>query len=448
MTKCLTLPFILRVNLQVKTKSIILLGHRLLPILLSIGLAWGQTLHFNNNNETNKIETGEIFYETYGVLEQSLLCDDGEIDLGWGDCNDIEGNTTTPNGCMPSGCFSVEETNELSFSYINLGEFPSNIGELTNLQHIHISDCGIHGLLPTSIENLTNLVSIQVYDNDHDLPDSLGLDSQLSGSIPSEIANLDSLRYIRFDNNNLTGDIPSEIGELENLIYLILSGNQLMGDIPSSIMSSSTLVSLALNDNQFSGHIPIEIVDLVNLQTVNLSHNLLTGTIPSGISGISPLYYLDLSHNQLMGNIDEQFCEIYFVDFSDNSFCAPYPICLSEEELGSQDTTGCSSVSSLIDNRWTDTPNQFKLNQNYPNPFNPSTFLSYYLPQDGFVNITVYDIIGRRVKIVVNYSQSSGYKLVEWNGTNNEGQSVAAGVYLYSIEAGKFRQSKKMILLK
>ena len=52
------------------------------------------------------------------------------------------------------------------------------------------------------------------------------------------------------------------------------------------------------------------------------------------------------------------------------------------------------------------------------------------------------------MKTVVNYSQSSGYKLVEWNGTNNEGQSVAAGVYLYSIEAGKFRQSKKMILLK
>ena len=418
-----------------------------LSLLLFIELTWGQPLDLNINNKTIQIETGEILYANYEISEQSLICDDGEIDLGWGNCNDFEGTDTTPNGCMPSGCFSVEETIQLSFSYINLGEFPSNISELSNLQSIHISDCGIHGSLPTSIENLANLVSIQVYDNDHDLPDSLGLDSQLSGSIPSEIASIDSLRYIRFDNNNLTGEVPTEIGELENLIYLILSGNQLTGEIPLSIMSSSTLASLAINDNQFSGEIPIEMVGLVNLQTIDLSHNLLTGTVPSGISELSSLYYVNLSHNQLMGNIEEQFCEIYLADFSDNNFCAPYPVCFSEEELGYQDTTDCSSESLLIDDQWTGTLNQFRLNQNHPNPFNPSTLLSYYLPQDGFVNITVYDILGRKVKTMVNYNQSSGYKSLEWNATNNQGQAVSAGVYLYSIEVGDFRRTKKMILL-
>ena len=416
-----------------------------------MGLGWGLTLGSKNNIKTIKIETSEkseTFFSTHEVVKQSLLCDDGEIDLGWGNCNDLEGNTTPPNGCMPSGCFSVEETNELNFSYINLGEFPSNIGELTNLQYIHISDCGVHGSLPSSIENLANLISIQIYDNDHDLPDSLGLDSQLSGSIPSEIANIDSLRYIRFDNNNLTGNIPDEFGELENLRSLILSGNQLIGEIPLNIMSSSTLVSLSLNGNQISGEIPIEIENLVNLETIDLSHNLLTGIIPLGISYIPSLYYVNLSHNQLMGNIDEQFCEFYLVNFSDNSFCAPYPICFSEEELGDQDTTGCSLASNLIDNRWNDTPKQFKLNQNYPNPFNPITTLQYDLAKDSYVSLIIYDMLGNVVNNLVNKNQNSGSKTVQWDATNNQGESVSAGVYLYKIQAGEFSQTRRIILLK
>ena len=93
-------------------------------------------------------------------------------------------------------------------------------------------------------------------------------------------------------------------------------------------------------------------------------------------------------------------------------------------------------------------PDKFKLNQNYPNPFNPVTGLSYDLMEDGLVNITVYDMLGNVVNNLVNTKQSSGYKSVQWNATNNQGQSVSAGVYLYSIETKDFRQTKKMILLK
>jgi len=85
---------------------------------------------------------------------------------------------------------------------------------------------------------------------------------------------------------------------------------------------------------------------------------------------------------------------------------------------------------------------------NYPNPFNPITTLRYDLSKDELVTITVYDILGNVVNNLVNAKQSSGYKSVQWNATNNKGQSVSAGVYLYSIEAGEFRQTKKMILLK
>ena len=93
-------------------------------------------------------------------------------------------------------------------------------------------------------------------------------------------------------------------------------------------------------------------------------------------------------------------------------------------------------------------PSLFILNQNYPNPFNPLTSLSYDLLQDSHVSIIIYDMLGNIINQLVNEIQSSGYKSVQWNATNNQGQPVSAGVYLYSIEAGGFRQTKKMILLK
>jgi hypothetical protein len=93
-------------------------------------------------------------------------------------------------------------------------------------------------------------------------------------------------------------------------------------------------------------------------------------------------------------------------------------------------------------------PDVYALHQNYPNPFNPTTILRYDLPEDTQVRITIYDIMGREVRTLFNNQQNAGYKSVIWNATNNRGQPISAGVYLYTIEAGGFRQTKKMILLK
>ena len=93
-------------------------------------------------------------------------------------------------------------------------------------------------------------------------------------------------------------------------------------------------------------------------------------------------------------------------------------------------------------------PKEFVLHQNYPNPFNPVTSLKYDLPKDGLVNITIYDMIGRVVKTLVNGSQTAGFKSVQWNATNDRNEPVSAGLYLYTIQAGEFRQTKKMMLLK
>jgi len=88
------------------------------------------------------------------------------------------------------------------------------------------------------------------------------------------------------------------------------------------------------------------------------------------------------------------------------------------------------------------------IHQNYPNPFNPVTTLRYDLPEDALVNITIYDMMGRQVSKLVSSQQSAGYKSVQWNATNDAGSLVSAGLYLYMIQAGDFKQTKKMILLK
>ena len=93
-------------------------------------------------------------------------------------------------------------------------------------------------------------------------------------------------------------------------------------------------------------------------------------------------------------------------------------------------------------------PETFALHQNYPNPFNPITSIRYDLPQDGLVNITIYDMMGRIVKTLVNSSQTAGYKSIVWDTVDDRGHLASAGLYIYSITAGNYRANKKMILLK
>jgi hypothetical protein len=93
-------------------------------------------------------------------------------------------------------------------------------------------------------------------------------------------------------------------------------------------------------------------------------------------------------------------------------------------------------------------PSSFALHQNFPNPFNPITTLRYDLPEDNFVILTVYDMLGREITQLVNTNQQAGFKSVQWNAIDSMGRPVSAGVYLYQIQAGEFVQTKKMVLLK
>ena len=88
-------------------------------------------------------------------------------------------------------------------------------------------------------------------------------------------------------------------------------------------------------------------------------------------------------------------------------------------------------------------PLTFALDQNYPNPFNPSTLIKYSVPENGFVKLSVYNLIGEEVSVLVNETVDAGFYEVTFNAAN-----LPSGTYFYRLQAGNTVQVKKMILLK
>ena len=93
-------------------------------------------------------------------------------------------------------------------------------------------------------------------------------------------------------------------------------------------------------------------------------------------------------------------------------------------------------------------PKKYVLEQNIPNPFNPSTSISYHLPEDTYVKIVVYNVLGQEARELFKGDQVSGFHTVVWNGKDNLGRQVASGIYAYRLIAGDFISSRRMTLLK
>jgi hypothetical protein len=93
-------------------------------------------------------------------------------------------------------------------------------------------------------------------------------------------------------------------------------------------------------------------------------------------------------------------------------------------------------------------PTTFKLQQNYPNPFNPSTTIPIELPDESFVEVAIYNILGEKIVILYEGIKSSGYHNILWNGTNQFGQPVSSGIYFASVHFGQKIYHQKMMLLK
>ncbi|MGB2990262.1 MAG: FlgD immunoglobulin-like domain containing protein, partial [Candidatus Zixiibacteriota bacterium] len=105
-----------------------------------------------------------------------------------------------------------------------------------------------------------------------------------------------------------------------------------------------------------------------------------------------------------------------------------------------------SSVEDWADNL--NTPKSFALFQNHPNPFNPETKISYYLSTASHVRLTVYNVLGQKVRTLFDGHQDSGNHTVLWDGKREDGTPLSSGIYFYRMQAGDFRETKKMSLMK
>ncbi|MFQ6003281.1 MAG: T9SS type A sorting domain-containing protein, partial [Candidatus Zixiibacteriota bacterium] len=93
-------------------------------------------------------------------------------------------------------------------------------------------------------------------------------------------------------------------------------------------------------------------------------------------------------------------------------------------------------------------PSDFVLFQNYPNPFNPTTNIEFLLPRSDQVKIEIFNILGQKVRTLVDQHLKAGHKLVDWDGKDDSGEQVSSGIYFYSIKTDEFSQTRKMVLLR
>ena len=342
-------------------------------------------------------------------------------------------------------CFNQEDLNVFQ-DMIDINNSFSGLEPLEIGSQIWRGQHGFRRLEALSFRDYENVLSAY---NDHDgnaditlIPESIGNFDELTWlnlsdtpieSIPESIADLDALRTLVWDDANLTGSIPSELGNMNSLKFLSLQNNDLTGSIPPEL-GYLNLGHLWLKKNQLTGEVPYEIWSMTPVSESGTPQNLSLILRENKLSGIIPEGICELGHNWNNYNL---------IDIRNNHFCGPYPSCLANR-MGQQDDSNCSQASLMEDNM----PAIYNLHYAYPNPFNPVTTLRYDLPEDALVNITIYDMMGRAINNLVASKQTSGFKSIDWNATDNFGQPVSAGVYLYQIEAGDFTQTKKMLLLK
>jgi hypothetical protein len=111
--------------------------------------------------------------------------------------------------------------------------------------------------------------------------------------------------------------------------------------------------------------------------------------------------------------------------------------------MSSESTTSNVQQKELANNLLT----KFDLFQNYPNPFNPDTEIRFQLPVDVHVTFSIYNMLGQKVRTLIDKQMATGYHAIKWDGRNDFGTTVASGLYLYAIRAGNYYEVKKMVLM-
>ncbi|KAH9790052.1 MDIS1-interacting receptor like kinase 2 [Citrus sinensis] len=220
-------------------------------------------------------------------------------------------------GTIPSEIGSSRNLFQLDLS-INIlnGSIPLEIGNLKDLDYLMLQGNKLDGLIPSSIGNLTKLTGLNLSLN------------KLSGRLPREVGNLKILELLYLDSNNLTGPIPSTLYHLNPLIEWYLAYNNLVGPLPKEVGNMKNLKILLLHRNNLTGPISSTIGYLNLLEILDLSHNRLDGPIPSTIGNLTNLTSLVLSSNQLSGLLPREVGNLKYLDsrsLDGNNLIGPIP---------------------------------------------------------------------------------------------------------------------------
>ncbi|GKV43691.1 hypothetical protein SLEP1_g50952 [Rubroshorea leprosula] len=282
---------------------------------------------------------------------------------------DLSGNNLN-SSVIPPFFGLLKQLSYLNLSSVNFrGRIPSELGNLTRLRVLDLSDKFYRRLKVDDVQWISHLFSLQQLDmsgvnlshassNLFQLSKLMSLDlssNQLSGSIPYSIAKLSELKLLDLSNNQLSGSIPDSIGQLSKLKGILFSSNQLSGGIPYSLRQLSKLRTIYLSSNQLCGSIPDSIKQLAKLKSIDLSNNQLgigfpkwlllqntttmvdlsnasiSGPLLENIDHMMPmLRELYLKNNLMNGSIPQSLCNSKFLealDLSNNMFSGSIPNC-------------------------------------------------------------------------------------------------------------------------
>jgi hypothetical protein len=195
-------------------------------------------------------------------------------------------------------CLFLETLSEVLLPENGLtGTLPTEIQFLESLRHLDLSgNLNVTGSIPSEFGGITTLNTLDLSE------------MSLEGSIPASFSSLDQLGHLALINSQLTGTLPTELFQLQNIRYLALSGNHFHGTIPTEVGQSTSLNILRLDRNELVGSLPAAIENLTSLELLNIGENNLEGPVPDILGQLPRLQMINLFNSGLTGTIPETFC--------------------------------------------------------------------------------------------------------------------------------------------
>ncbi|XP_047959715.1 LRR receptor-like serine/threonine-protein kinase FLS2 [Salvia hispanica] len=195
--------------------------------------------------------------------------------------------------------------------------FLSSLTNCLHLKYLAVNNNPLNGILPASVGNFSS--SLEIFEASY---------CNIMGAIPSEIENMSSLLTLNLIKNQLSGLIPPTIGKMKQLQRLYLGGNQLVGSIPNQLCQMNHLGELDLSMNRLVGPIPKCLGGVKSLRDIDLGFNQLNSTVPPNFWTLTDLLTLSLSSNHLSGRLSSQlgnFKLLSSLDLSSNQFSGDIP---------------------------------------------------------------------------------------------------------------------------